>query len=385
MTHADRIAHATYGIAHLLPQARRAQATGDAAGVDPFGDLLASRRAKRGDTHEYEPRPARPAFTGTLLPISENCLKSDGELIRITAIGLKEAPYAQRWVVLQDMRRPGQQGFTFADLEQKLNSLHVKGCTTYNRRIIRAGIGYYWRYDPRTDKIYPFGYTELCSRILERCAAAGLYDLFLYGNHPGSRRDMYIDVSGSAADFEAHTLAAWYSLHGCPTISRAWLSALLNRDRRSIWRLERIAGIEIVYNEAETTEPAALPLNDKGELRGGIRKTTDSIGRTTYYVRMVNTYVPGAIRQHHRRGQGRKAARSFKHWLETVLHSDCEGKVSEIFRHLVKVNKVTRTYCKNEQVTQRSRKRGNTDVLYTLYKPGQWGGMVWQISITHNT
>lgn len=33
MTHADRIAQATYGIAHLLPQARRAQATGDAAGV----------------------------------------------------------------------------------------------------------------------------------------------------------------------------------------------------------------------------------------------------------------------------------------------------------------------------------------------------------------
>lgn len=317
----------------------------------------------------------QPVDISSDLQPDTDCLRTDGELMRICGIGFKHFPLVQRWVVLHDMTRAGQQGFTFDELSTRCVQLGVKGCETYTRRIIRKGIGFYWEYDPRTDKIYPASYLTLCKRAIQYAYDHGLHDLYLYGNHPGQRRDMYISVSGSGADFEAAILASWYGLHGCPTISRYTLSALLNRDARSIRRMERRACIRITYNEAQTTDPAAVPLNADGSLRGDVRHEAG-----VWNFRMPNTYTPRMTRQHHRRGQGRKASRWFKHWLEQAqLPGRPQAKVSEIIRDLGKLNRVCRTYCETDKALNANLKRG---VLTTLYvaTQRQHRGRVWKVA-----
>jgi hypothetical protein len=295
-------------------------------------------------------------------------------------MGIKHAPLLQRWLPLHELNRTtGKQGYTHAEFDAALLRYGIKGGRAYTSRLLRKGDGIYWNL--ANGIIYPIGFVELSQRILNRAAAMGLHDLFLNGNNPGAHKPMYIDVSGTASDFEAAILASWHHLRGDMPISRYTLSALFNRDRRAMWRLEKIAGIKIIYNEAETTDPADVPLKDNGELRGGIYTTTDRFKRTVYHIRMANSYHTGAIRQHNRKGQGRRASYSFKLWLETVLHTNREGRGNDA---PVKVNKVTRTYCKDEKGIKASRKRGNTGVMYSRYRPGRGDGVVWTVNISHD-
>ncbi len=327
--------------------------------------------------YEYVPPSNHPVGSqqhSSSLQNDTDCLRTDGELARMCAIGFKQYPQYQRWLVLHDLARDtGKQGFTFDELMQKLHRLGVKGCDTYTRRIIRRGNGVYWHV--HNDMIYPVGYVALCKWAVQYAHDLGLHDLYLYGNHPGQRRDMYISVSGAGADFEGAVLAAWYGLHGCPTISRHTLALLLNRDARSIRRMERRACITITYNEAQTTDPAAVPLNADGSLRGDVRYENG-----VWSSRMPNTYTPRMTRQHHRRGQGRKAACWFKHWLSSDrLPGRPQAKGVEDFRTLGKLNCIWRTYCETDKALNASLKRG---VLTTLYVATgrQHRGRVWKVA-----
>lgn len=300
-----------------------------------------------------------------------DCLRTDGELARMCAIGFKQYHLYQRWVVLHDMSRSGQQGFTYAEFSKALARYGVKGCDTYNSRLLKRGHGFYWRL--HGDMVYPVSYLELVKRAIQHAYDHGLHDLYLYGNHPGQRRDMYISVSGSGADFEGGVLSAWYGLHGCPTISRYTLSILLNRDARSIRRMERRACITITYNEAQTSDPAAVPLDKYGNLRGDVR-----FEKGVWTSRMPNTYQPRMTRQHHKRGQGRKAACWFKHWLEDIRLPGKPEAVSDTTHG--KLNSVTRTYCETDKALKSSRKRGRKGVLHVATLR-QHKGRVWDVDV----
>jgi hypothetical protein len=235
---------------------------------------------------------------------------------------------------------------------------------------LKRGDGFYWRL--HDGMIYPTGYVALCKRAIQHAHERGLHDLYLYGNHPGQRRDMYISPSGAGADFEGAVLAAWYGAHGCPTIARSTLETLLYRDARSIRRMERRACIRITYNEAQTTDPAAVPLKADGTLRGDV---THNGGVWSY--RLPNTYQPRMTRQHHKRGQGRKAACWFKHWLEQArLPGRPQANIA--LSDMGKLNLVCRTYCETDKALNASRKRG---VLRTLYVATmrQRKGRVWTV------
>jgi hypothetical protein len=342
---------------------------------DTWEDARRQRANERG--YAYVPPAAR---TDSGQDSDNDCLRTDAELTRMCAIGFKHYPQFQRYLVLHQMsRETGRQGFTFAELVQILHRLGVKGCETYTRRVIRKGIGIYWHYDYTTEMIYPVGYVALCKWAVQYAYDLGLHDLYLHGNHPGQRRDMYISVSGAGADFEGACLAAWYGLHGCPTISRYTLSLLLARDARSFRRMEKRACIRITYNEAQTTDPAAVPLKADGTLRGDVRHE-----QGVWNFRMPNTYSPRMTRQHHRRGQGRKAACWFKHWLSSNrLPGDHGAGFAETFRELGKLNRIARSYCETNKALQASRRRGYDGVLYVATL-GRNRGVVWAVDAEYH-
>lgn len=307
-----------------------------------------------------------------------NAIATCSELARIAVLGLAHAPRFQRWLPLHELSRlTKRQGFTRAEFDAALVKHGIKGTRAYTSRVLKRGQGTYWNIDPVTGLIYPTGFVELSQRLLKLAAALGLHDLYLHGNHPGSRRQMYLDVSGTADDFEAAVLASWYAAHSCPTISRFTMIALTNRDMRCLRRLERRANIKIIYNEVETTNPAALPLNREGERRGDIYETTNRAGQTVYHYRLPNTYQPLAIRQHPRLGQCRRAAYSFKRWITTTeLHGERQAR-DEIIP--VKLKQIVRIYCNDMAGIRYARKRGITAPLYTRYRPGRGDGIRWQV------
>jgi hypothetical protein len=332
-------------------------------------------RAERLGVEYVAPGEVSDSFRD--LPSNTDCLRTDSELARICAIGFKHYPQYQRYLVLHQMsRETGKQGFTFDELLTACKRLGVKGCETYTRRVIRKGINTYWHYDHATEIIYPVGYIALCKWAVQYAYDLGLHDLYLYGNHPGQRRDMYVSVSGAGADFEGAVLSAWYGAHGCPTISRHTLSLLLNRDARSIRRMERRACIRITYNEAQTTDPAAVPLKADGTLRGDVIHAS---GVWSY--RLPNTYTPRMTRQHHKRGQGRKANCWFKHWLEQPrLPGEPEANIAK--SDMGKLNSVSRNYCETDRTLNASRDRGNVEPLYVATGK-QHRGRVWLVDAVY--
>jgi hypothetical protein len=364
------------GFARLLADTGHAPArNGDPRPAADGGGGVATWEAARVERAQRLKLPASyldsPETSSSIQPDTD-CLRIDAELARMCGIGFKQYALLQRYLPLHQLSRDtGKQGFTRAEFDAVLLRYGVKGCDYHNTRLLHRGNGFYWRL--HGGMIYPVGYTELVKRTIQHAYDHGLHDLYLYGNHPGQRRDMYISVSGSGADFEAGILAAWYGLHGCPTISRYTLEVLLARDARSIRRMERRACIHITYNEAQTTDPAAVPLKPDGKLRGDV---TYSNG--VWSSRMPNTYTPRMTRQHPRRGQGRKAACWFKHWLEQArLPGRPQAKVTNL-GDLGKLNSVSRTYCETDRALNASRKRGVVDVLYVATL-GRNKGLVWAV------
>jgi len=340
--------------------------------------------------HSRQPEPARArvpvaakrAATADVCPVAvERSVRYDIELARI-ALGLTQSPQFQRYLALHDhARETGRQGFTYAEFYALMDAYGIQGTHAYHARMLRKGRGMYWNI--ANGMIYPAGYVNLAHRLVQIAHDTGLHDLYASGNHPGQRRAMYIRVNGTAADFEGAILASWYHAHNCPTISRYTLSALFNRDRRSLYHMERLAGVTVIYNEAETTDPAQVPLNDEQtDIRGDVYQTTNKqTGEIIYHFRLANTYQTSMIRQHSRRGQTRRAAYTFKQWFDSIqLHTSSEGEVADNFSDLVKLNRSGRIYCADDKAAKRSRKRGNVGQLYIRWRPGRGSGIVWRVS-----
>jgi hypothetical protein len=355
-----------------VESATRAAAERTGAGGAATWEDARQQRATRLGVSYLPPADVQSNLT-TDLQTDTDCLRTDGELARICAIGFKQYHLYQRWVTLHHAtRQTGKQGFTYAEFDALMLRYGVKGCDTYNTRLLRNGDGFYWRL--HDGMIYPTGYVALCKRAIQHAHVRGLHDLYLYGNHPGQRRDMYISVSGSGADFEGAVLSAWYGAHGCPTISRHTLEVLLYRDARSIRRMEKRACIRITYNEAQTTDPAAVPLKADGSLRGDV-----TYKNGVWSSRMPNTYTPRMTRQHPYKGQGRKASCWFKHWLSSNrLPGDQGAEGLVIDKPFGKLNSIGRNYCESAEALKASRKRGCKRVLHVA-TGRQRKGRVWDV------
>lgn len=250
----------------------------------------------------------------------EQGIKFDIETGRI-AFGLKMSPLLQRYLPLHQLARDTQrQGFSRAEFDAALHRHGVKGCDAYNTRLLRRGDGFWWNIDHRTGMIYPVGYISLCNRLIERAYTLGMSNLYST-NGVGLRKEMFINVAGSTADFEGSVLASWYASKSNPIISRAVLTLLFNRTAHTLRSLEARAGVKVVTNIAHTYDPSLVPLNEFGGWRWDVDTYSDYSGRTVYTFFMSNTYHAPRIRQHHRWGQLPRAAALIDNLIETFeLH-----------------------------------------------------------------
>jgi hypothetical protein len=242
-------------------------------------------------------------------------IAADNELARI-AMALKLTVLFRLWLILHQLARlTKRQGFTQDELVQKMHELNVKHEDSNLIRNIHRGHRLFWELDGNTGMIYPAGYVSLALRLVKRAYAFDFWDIFIT-NIAGRSKDMYLDVSGSAADFESTILAGWHASKNNPTISRFVLTHLFNRDVRTMRKLEKRAGIKTVHNVAHTYDPSLVPLDDDGNLRWDVETYQDRAGRTVYAFTMSNTYHAPRVRQHHRWGQNRRARAVINNLME---------------------------------------------------------------------
>ncbi len=389
----DHDAAFTYSQQHPRPTA--AAGAGSVAGGGETKERLAPYPVRQDDHNkDYGFRYAMPLScertnvpppfeTGLLTSIPQNeqrtatgqetDIRCDVELARI-ALGLKQSPLFRLWIILQQMNRDtGLQGHTRAAFDAALRTYGVKGCDAYTSRLLRRGHGLYWQLHDGV--IYPIGYISLCKRLITRAATFGLHNLYAT-NAPGQMRDMFISVSGAQADFEGAVLNAWYAAKNNPTIARLTLSALFNRSAYTLRQLETRAGIQITYNEVETTDPVNVPLNADGDVRHDVYKTRDAYGRLVFHFHLANTYTSTRCKQHYARGQGRKASVLFKRLIES---DELPGMSAAGSNRPGKLNPSRRIYCETENRAERSRRQGNDNVLLIPDRPGQGRAMVWGV------
>ncbi|MEO8391545.1 MAG: hypothetical protein ABI700_01000, partial [Chloroflexota bacterium] len=128
-------------------------------------------------------------------------------------------------------------------------------------------------------------------------------------------REMYVPIAGSLEAWEAQLYAAWMAYRNNPTISRGQLSDLFGRDKTVLrrWEKTRLVGqLTVRHNYAQCPNheaffqhiPAhATPYVAWVRWQGRPRK----IARIRW--QLPNTYVAGAYKQHHRKGQASKVRR----------------------------------------------------------------------------
>lgn len=256
-----------------------------------------------------------------------DCLRTDSELARM-AMALKLSILLRLWIILHEMARlTKRQGFTQDELNTALIRYNVKHSAAKLTRYIYQGHQLFWELDGNTGMVYPVGYVRLALRLVKRAYAFDFWDIFIT-NIAGRTKDMYLDVSGSLADFEAAILAGWHASKNNPTISRFVLVNLFNRDVRTMRKLERRAGIKAVHNVAHTYDPSLVPIDDDGGLRWDVQTYHDRAGRTIYAFTMSNTYHAPRVRQHNAWGQSRRARAVINNLMEKFeLPSSGRGTV----------------------------------------------------------
>lgn len=374
------IARATFGIAHLLPAAapagqRRADAGVSAittAGAVPITAESSPASANGITAKGMTCRAPDPCPVEIALAIAFDC-----EASRI-AFGLKETHHLQRYLPLhEEARQTGRQGFTFAEFDALLVRYGVQGCAAYNRRLLKQGDGKYWRIDYRAGKVYPFGFVALSKRLIQAAHDAGLNNLY-ETNIPGERRAMYLNVAGTAADFESSIINAWIASRNNPTISLTVLRQLFNRDARTLRVIIARAGIETVKNIANTTDPVIIPLKPNGELRSDVYRTIEN-NQTVFHFRLPNTYISKPCRQHDKLGQGRRAEYSIERWIGS---NELLGKGAAGDNIPEKLKQVGRLYCENDDTADRSQRWGNVNTVFVPRGAGRGGAIGWDVHIS---
>lgn len=305
---------------------------------------------------------------------SDTTIRCDIELARI-ALGLHLSALFRLWLILHEIaRQTNAQAFTRVQLDAALQTYGVNGCAAYITRLLSDGAGRFWRIDA-AGCIFPRGYISLCKELTRQAIDDGLPHLL--DHLPGTRKPMYVNVSGSMKDFEAQIVAAWYECHNNPTVSRFLLERWFNRSDVTLRKLERRARVEKTYNTAETLEPSAIPLNATGELRFH-RQRKNKRGQTVYSFQLPNTYRVRNVRQHPYRGQGRKAAALIRQQLASLVTGLCEAGDSDNFGVPGDDNRGRLYYADYKRVRQ-ARRKGRAGVVYSPARPGGVRHTVWDV------
>jgi len=300
-----------------------------------------------------------------------NTIAGDPELARL-AVALHQAPQFRLWLVLLQMiRETNVNHLSRAGLKAALSKYKINVSERNLRRWLRRGHGIFW--NVTDDYIYFAGYETVAKRLVEMALKHELTDL-INTNRPG-KRGMYIDVSGSLQQFEAHIYAAWLAHRENPTIARSTLSVLFNREARILRKWDKLAGIKVITNEAQFA-PDHFP--DVPE-HAYMYEAAVGVGRseTRFRARMANTYHTPVIKQHGKRGQSRRVYYAVGKYLESVEPAgNCEQ--SEGSNALTGGLKPTsRRYFANAAKARSSAKHTGKRIRYIALRRDMYKRMVW--------
>jgi hypothetical protein len=244
----------------------------------------------------------------------------DPELGRL-AVALHCAAELRLWVVMrQYVRDHGGSGWIAREeLVPLLKAQGIGYTARHVRRLLADGEGRFWNVAPQ--RVYMRSWAHLAAGLTQEAQHAKLG--FSEHNQPG-RREMYVPVAGSLEAWEAQLYAAWLAYRNNPTISRGMLSTLFGRDKTVLrrWEQTQLAGqVTVRHNFAQCP-------NHETFFQHIPQHATSYVawvrwhGRPRQVVRvrwqLPNSYLVGAIRQHHKKGQAAKVRRRVNKAAETL-------------------------------------------------------------------
>lgn len=125
-------------------------------------------------------------------------------------------------------------------------------------------------------------------------------------------KDVRLSLGGSLEQFEARLYLGWLAAKDDPKIARATLSRLFNRDKRTLRRWEKRLGekkLQRIEAYAQIADPQETYFPEHSftyvaAVRDGPGAPVELKERVAW--QLPNTYRTSGIRQHTKRGQGRK-------------------------------------------------------------------------------
>lgn len=224
-------------------------------------------------------------------------VRVDPELARL-CIALDLAPQFRLWLALRN-----ETGWTSLDNVK----LPVEITPRHLRRILASGEGIFWRRDPAAHRLYLVGIQPL-SAVLVAQATPHLIET----NLPGMLKDVLLPLHGSLEQFEAFLYSGWLAAKNDPKIARATLCKLFNRDKKTLRRWEKRLGekkLQRIEAYAQIADPQTQYVPEHSFAY--VAAVRDEPGapielKVRVAWQLPNTYRTSGIRQHTKRGQGRK-------------------------------------------------------------------------------
>jgi hypothetical protein len=218
---------------------------------------------------------------------------------------------------------------------------------------IRQGDGLFW--DVSHDGIIRLiGYLRVSETLVQAAVDMGCPE-WVYSNHPGQLRDMYIPVSFDNGLSKAYLYKAWLVARGgALTIARSTLSALFGHGDDALRHWEKSASIEAKTNRAFYGWQNVQHVPQHGYYKQGL-----------WRAQVSNTYLASQIGQHNRRGQGRKVSATVSERVESAGES-CGQDGSNAVGGM----KMPRLYFEDAKRAERSAK--HSDHLRPRYVRAKW-------------
>jgi hypothetical protein len=248
-------------------------------------------------------------------------VQMDVETARL-AVALHRAPQFRLWCIGRELTRAATGD---GKLTKKAFYIALKGfgwniTRDHFGRLLKWGKGMFWRIDPRTKLVYLNSPCRVVPMLVS--LALETNPVLVATNLPGGY-DMDVSVSGSHETFEANIYAGWMCFREAPTISRAVLETLFNRDQDTLrrWEQARLKGRLIIrenyaqYDIEPNTWDDVIPEHARPYLARVKNGDVYSLVMR-YRWRIPNTYDTIYIRQHHKRGQNRKVSKIVRKLLD---------------------------------------------------------------------
>ncbi|MEO8396529.1 MAG: hypothetical protein ABI700_26280 [Chloroflexota bacterium] len=272
------------------------------------------------------PQALKTASDG-LTEASIATLQVDPELGRL-CVALHLAAPLRIWVVIRQFVREhdGSGWIERKRLRELLKTYQIVCSDRHLRRILTNGEDIFW--NVTRQRVYMRSWAHLAATLTETALAA--HSGRIERNRPGVR-EMYVPVAGSLETWEAQLYAAWFAYRNNPTISRSELSALFNRDKTVLrrWEKTRLVGmLTLRHNYAQCPNAEAFFQHIPAYATSYVAWVRWQ-GRPRRIARirwqLPNTYVAGAYKQHHRKGQASKVRKRVNRVTETKPADERRG------------------------------------------------------------